>query len=151
MEITASNLNAASIEAFLREREKQRAEEMLKREERAKVEQDRLHEAFMTEDVPPDALDRVALMVRKALENGERQVLVFRFPSNWLPDRGRAIINQEEDWHAHLVGSPQRAYAYFERELKPRGFQVRAQILDWPNGMPGDVGIFLRWKRPNAV
>lgn len=151
MEITASNLNADTIQALLREREKQKAEEMRKREETAQAARDKLHEAFMTEDVPQDALDQVALMVRKAVEMGERQVLVFRFPSNWLPDRGRAIINQEADWHAHLVGIPQRAYAYFERELKPRGFQVHAEIVDWPNGMPGDVSIFLRWKRPNAM
>jgi hypothetical protein len=34
------------------------------------------------------------------------------------------------------------------RELAPRGFQLKAQILDWPGGIPGDVGWFLAWKYP---
>jgi len=29
-------------------------------------------------------------------------------------------------------------------ELQPNGYKVRAQIMDFPGGMPGDVGIFLR-------
>ena len=34
---------------------------------------------------------------------------------------------------------------YFEKELKPLGFRTQARILDYPGGMPGTVGLFLRW------
>jgi hypothetical protein len=30
-------------------------------------------------------------------------------------------------------------------ELKPLGFKLNAQILDYPGGMPGDIGLYLRW------
>jgi hypothetical protein len=150
MDITAQNLSAETIQAFLSEQRTKRHEEDGRREARAKAERDRLHEDFLKLEIPPDALERVALMVRRALEQGERQVLVFQFPSDWLPDQGRSITSRAEDWHAHLDGFARRAYDYYEKELKPRGFQLRAEILDWPNGIPGDVGLFLRWKRADA-
>ena len=59
------------------------------------------------------------------------------------------MTNRDPDWHRVLEGFPQRAYAYFEKELAPRGFQLKAEILDWPGGVPGDVGFFLTWKRPD--
>jgi hypothetical protein len=147
MDITAGNLSIEAIHAFIEDEEKRKAEDQRKHAEAAKTERQRLHEAFLKEEVPRDAMDHVALMVHKAVEMGENEALVFQFPSDWLPDQGRAISSHAADWHEHLVGLAQRAYGYFERELKPRGFQLRAEILDWPGGMPGDVGIFLQWKR----
>jgi hypothetical protein len=38
-----------------------------------------------------------------------------------------------------------KAPDFFEAELKPLGFKSRAQILNYPDGRPGDVGIFLAW------
>ena len=149
MDITAGNLSAEAITAFVEEKKKQKETEKHKHEEAAKAEREKLHQAFLKEDVPGDAMARVALMVRKAVEMGEKQALVFRCPSDWLTDQGRSITNHAADWHEHLEGAVRRAYAYYERELKPRGFQLRAEILDWPDGMPGDVGFFLRWNRPD--
>jgi len=60
---------------------------------------------------------------------------VLQFPSEWLHDQGRAVTNRDPDWHRELEGFPQRAYAHFEKELAPRGFQLKAEILDWPGGI----------------
>ena len=150
MDITAANLSTDTIHAFLNEKERHKAEERRMREQAAKAEREALHKAFLEQDVPVDAMDRVATMVRKAVEMGEEQALVFQVPSDWLSDQGRSITNHAEDWHEHLDGLARRAYAYFEQNLKPRGFRLHAEILDWPNGMPGDVGFFLQWKRSEA-
>jgi len=148
MEITANNFSADAVRALITEKARRLAEEKRQHEESARAEREKLHGTFLREEVPADAMDRVALMVRKALEMGDKQALLFHFPSDWLPDQGRSITNHEPDWHEHLEGFARRAYAYFEQELKPRGFQLHAEILDWPGGMPGEVGFFLRWKRP---
>jgi hypothetical protein len=37
------------------------------------------------------------------------------------------------------------ALRFPSKELEPQGYKLRAQIMDFPGGMPGDVGIFLRW------
>jgi hypothetical protein len=29
--------------------------------------------------------------------------------------------------------------------FRPRGYKLKVQIVDFPNGMPGDVGMFLTW------
>lgn len=71
----------------------------------------------------------------------------MRFPSAYCTDRGRAINNFEPDWPQTLTGFAKKAHAFYEKELAPLGYKVRAQIMDYPDGMLGDVGIFLRWSR----
>lgn len=116
--------------------------------EARRAEQTKLREAFEARDIAPDALERIAALVRRAVDAGEKEALVMRFPSEWLPDEGRSITSHDPAWREKLSGFPKRAYEFFERELASRGFQVKVQILDWPGGMPGDVGWFLTWKRP---
>jgi hypothetical protein len=36
-------------------------------------------------------------------------------------------------------------YLRWERDLKPNGFRLAAPILDFPDGIPGDIGLFLTW------
>jgi len=36
-------------------------------------------------------------------------------------------------------------YDSCERYPRPAGYKLRAQILSYPGGMPGDVGVFLHW------
>ena len=36
-------------------------------------------------------------------------------------------------------------YDFYERHLKALGYKIRVQILNYSDGMPGDVGFFLRW------
>jgi hypothetical protein len=36
-------------------------------------------------------------------------------------------------------------YLGWERDLKPRGFRLAARMVDFPGGMPGDIGLFLIW------
>jgi hypothetical protein len=59
-----------------------------------------------------------------------------------------SITSHDPEWRAKLTGFPKRAHDFYMRELAPRGFQLKAQILDWPGGIPGDVGWFLAWKHP---
>jgi hypothetical protein len=72
-------------------------------------------------------------------------VLALRFPSTYCTDGGRAINSFEPDWPKTLTGFAKRAHEFWQKELEPQGYKVRAQIMDFPGGMPGDVGIFLKW------
>jgi hypothetical protein len=29
--------------------------------------------------------------------------------------------------------------------MQPRGYKLRFQVVDYPDGMPGDIGITLSW------
>jgi hypothetical protein len=72
-------------------------------------------------------------------------VLALRFSCEHCTDRGRAINSFEPDWPKTLTGFAQCAYEFWQKELEPQGYKLRAQIIDFLGGMPGDVGIFLRW------
>jgi hypothetical protein len=113
--------------------------------ERQEAEKRSLREAFMHQDVHPDVHSRVSAVVRRAAERGAQEVLILQFPSSYCNDSGRAINNLEADWPKSLEGFAKHAYAFFEKELRPQGYKLRAQVLDYPGGKPGDIGIFLIW------
>jgi hypothetical protein len=82
---------------------------------------------------------------REAAKAGLKEFLLLRFPSQLCSDGGRAINITEPDWPATLRGEAAELYLRWERELKPQGFHLAAQILDFPGGFPGDAGLFLIW------
>jgi hypothetical protein len=82
---------------------------------------------------------------REAAERGAKEFMLMRFPSQALGDSGRAINAAEPDWAATLRGEPAELYHRWESDLRPHGFHLAARILDFPGGMPGDVGLFLVW------
>jgi len=87
----------------------------------------------------------LATKTRAAAERGEQEVLVMRFPSALCTDKGRAINNMEPDWPTTLMGRPRQAYEFWKGHLQPAKYKLRAMIIDWPGGMPGDVAFFLSW------
>jgi len=147
MNLTGANL---SVQAIWDQVTAHRAEEAAKQraaQAAAKAELDKVHEAFDERVVQPDAMDKIAAVIRRAVVNGEKEALVLRFPTDWLPDQGRAITSHDPEWHRRLEGFPKRAYEFYEKELAPRGFSLRVAVVDYPGGMPGDCGWFLGWKQ----
>jgi hypothetical protein len=127
------------------EKEMEKAKEALEKKRKVDDERHHLRDAFMAQDVHPEVFERVSKVVQSAAERGENEVLAVRFPSEYCTDGGRAINNFEPNWPETLTGFAKRGHEFFKKELEPNGFKVRAQILDFPGGVPGDVGIFLRW------
>jgi CBS domain-containing protein len=82
---------------------------------------------------------------RQAAGAGAKESLLLRFPNELCTDGGRAIDVRGEAWPATLRGEAAEIYLRWERELKPRGFHLVARILEYPDGKPGDVGLFLSW------
>jgi hypothetical protein len=92
-----------------------------------------------------EALRRVGIIIERAVSNGLTEVQVYRFPNVLCTDRGRAINQQEPGWETTLTGLPKEMYQFWARQLRPRGYKIKFQIVDFPDGMPGDVGITLKW------
>jgi hypothetical protein len=87
----------------------------------------------------------VMQLVGQAADRGEHEVQVYRFPSALCSDGGRAINNFEANWDGSLDGRAKLAYEAWRDHLKPLGFGLQARVLDYPGGVPGDVGLFLIW------
>jgi CBS domain-containing protein len=82
---------------------------------------------------------------REAAHRGEKQLMLMRFPCELCSDGGRAINVPESGWASTLRGAAAEMYLRWERDLKPHGFHLSACVLDFPDWMPGDIGLFLVW------
>jgi hypothetical protein len=92
-----------------------------------------------------ERLARAAAIVRRAADNGMIEVLVGRFPNALCTDHGRAINQAEPGWEKTLTGLPKELYEFWEKYMKPRGYRVAFQVIDFPGGVPGDIGVTLKW------
>src|SRR5579863_5205905 len=92
-----------------------------------------------------ERIQRAAAIIKRAADNGKTEVEVGRFPNMLCTDHGRAINQQEQGWEKTLTGVPKELYEFWREHLKPRGYKLRLQIVDFPGGMPGDIGISLSW------
>jgi len=122
-----------------------KVQEQFERVRKEQEEKRALHEAFLARDLDPDVRARVNAVVRRAAEQGLHEVQVVTFPASYCNDQGRRINNTEPDWPDSLQGFAKKAHEFFEAELKPLGFRARAQVLSYPDGELGDVGLFLSW------
>jgi anti-sigma factor RsiW len=112
MALDASNLSVQAIWDTIAQKKQRAEDERRAAEAAAREERDALRAAFDEREVKPEALQRIAALMRRAVENGEKRVLVLQFPSEWLPDSGRGITSRNPDWHLRLEGFPKRAYDY---------------------------------------
>jgi hypothetical protein len=94
-------------------------------------------------------------------DRGENALMFTSFPSSFCTDSGRAInisgeppINEPTDakvhepvWLATLPKGVLTIYAYWKDNLQSGGFGFSARMINYPGGMPGDVGLFFSWPR----
>jgi hypothetical protein len=141
-------LSAKELMAKIAKVEGEKASKAMKAHEAAEAEKqallDRLSRPSGLSD--DEVMEKAAIIVNRAVENGMTSVQVFRFPNHICTDNGRAINQAEEGWEQTLTGVPKEIYDFWQRQLKPRGYHMRFEIIDYPGGMPGDVGIFLSWR-----
>jgi hypothetical protein len=92
-----------------------------------------------------EAIRRALVMIERAISNGLTEVQVYRFPNQLCTDRGRAINQQEPGWEKTLQGVPKEIYDLWDRHFRNRGYKLRSEIVNFPGGVPGDVGLYLKW------
>jgi hypothetical protein len=141
--------SAADIRHRMAEREAARAAEELRhskeQEEKQKAVMEEFHKPF---DRSSEQLMKVVMqLVSHAAESGQIEVQVYRFPNAMCSDRGRRINNSEPNWETTLEGRPKFAYEFWRDHLRPLGFHLKAEVLEYPGGMPGDIGFILTWNQ----
>lgn len=139
-------LSATELRAYVARHRREEHDDELQQRQKADAARRRLIDQLsqrieITEAMVADCM----LRIREAAAAGKTELLILRFPSDMCADSGRAINNDEPGWERTLVGVPQQVVEFWEQQLRPRGFRCRARILDYPDGMPGDVGMFYAW------
>ena len=129
------------------QKEAEKASEYMRHQAAAEAEKkaliDRLKKPSGVSD--EEALGRLMVVIQRAISNGLTEVQVSRFPNTLCTDGGRAINNMERGWETTLTGVPREMYLFWQRQLRDKGYRLRVQIVDFPKGMPGDVGMTLSW------
>jgi hypothetical protein len=143
-------MSAADLRSYMIEMQMAKASKSVEGMDRAeKARQDLIKRLAENIDLTPERLKEIMQplksKLRAAAERGQTELMVMRFPNALCTDKGRAINNSDPAWPETLTGRPRQAYELWRDQLKPAGFRLSAMIIDWPGGLPGDVGFFLKW------
>lgn len=132
--------------------EKQMAE--MERRQKIQEAEENKRAAFTSEFLGSHVTDEERAMIRRlvmnAVKDGKMEAMVYSFPSQLCTDEGRAINNGDPDWPDTLRGKARELYDRYKAQAQPQGYVLKAMIINFPGGMPGDVGLFLNWA-PKAV
>lgn len=137
--------SAAELLGLARREKEEEKDKAARAREAAEEERKRRLDRLRTEPLRPADIAAFVDHVMDAARRGETRVLAYRFPSEICADEGRAINNNLPNWPDTLVGQPREIYAYWRSRLKPAGYRLSVQILDYPQGIPGDAGFIFSW------
>ena len=138
---------AKALMQRIAQKEADKASEYMRQQTAAEAEKKALIERLSKPSGVSDdeGIRRAIQIIQRAAVNGLTEVQVFRFPNTLCTDHGRAINNQEPGWENTLTGVPKEIYMLWQRHFRAKGYKLHCQIVDFPHGMPGDVGMTLSW------
>ena len=139
--------SAKDLQKKLALAESEKAAEAARREAAEEAEKKAMLDHFAKPSGVSDEerMKRAAIVIQRAVGNGLTEVFVGRFPNQICTDRGRAINQVEPGWEETLTGLPKELYDFWQKYLRERGYKLKVQIVDFPGGMPGDIGMTLSW------
>jgi hypothetical protein len=92
-----------------------------------------------------ERIRRALTIIERGVSNGLTEVQFYRFPNELCTDRGRAINQAEPGWPETLTGVPKEIYQTWNKYFREKGYKLKVEIVDYPNGIPGDIGMSLKW------
>jgi hypothetical protein len=141
----AAPVTAEELRMQILQKEMEKASAAEKAREVEKKKHSQFADDFLTGHMSDEELAMIRRLVLNAVNDGKFEAMVYSFPSSLCSDGGRAINSGHPDWPETLQG---KAKAFFERYqsfAKPAGYKLKAMIINFPGGIPGDVGFFLNW------
>lgn len=102
-------------------------------------------EQMMTAGLSEASWQHMLRNARAAAQKGEEEQLLLRFPCELCTDHGRAVNAPDPSWPTTLRGLAAEVFMRWKRDLQPQGFSLVARVVEFPDGLPGDIGLFLEW------
>lgn len=139
-----------SLDGLIAQREARRAQKRAEDEEAQRRQREaaaRYAEAFEAYQLTADDKDAIMTKIAKAFADGEKELMLFAFPCELCTDGGRRINNSLDGWEETLPGAAKRVHEFWRDDLHARGFRFFARVISYPDGMPGDVGVFFSWPK----
>ncbi|NKL32430.1 hypothetical protein GFL49_00960 [Rhizobium leguminosarum bv. viciae] len=124
----------------------------MQRDDKVKAREAKKHAEFVDDffrkHVGDKERDIIRRVVMKAAADGKYEAMVYSFPSSFCTDSGRAINSARPEWPTTLQGKAKEIYDLFVEVARPHGYKLKAMVISFPGGMPGDIGFFLNWEAP---
>ena len=144
-EFGAPPITAADLRMRMAEHELEDAKKAMAMRQKIAKEQEEFRQYFMNSEVTEEDRQRLRSRVTRLAEQGQSEMCVLTFSSDFCSDGGRAINNFMSDWPTTLTGRAAKLYEIWERNVKLLGFKLEARVLNYPDGIVGDIGLFLKW------
>ncbi|MFK4772181.1 hypothetical protein [Rhizobium sp. ZW T2_16] len=141
--MSAADLRKHALEHQLREIERSQGHKAAEAAKHAEF-----VDTFFDKKIGDDERALMKRLVMRAALDGKLEALIFSFPSDLCTDSGRAINNGSPAWEDTLQGKAKEVLELFQQVAKPKGYGLKGVIINFPAGMPGDVGLFLTWDPP---
>ncbi len=142
---SAKDLRMQVLQREMEEMEKERKLKALDEKKHADFAGD-----FLEKHVSEEEIAVVRRLVANAVKDGKFEAMVYSFPSDLCTDSGRAINSGDKDWPNTLQGKAKEFFERYQTFGKPQGYKMKAMIINFPGGVPGDVGFFLNWAPDDA-
>jgi hypothetical protein len=143
--VSAEALRMMMLEKQMKEVDEQMARQKIEQQKRAQFAED-----FLKGHLGEEERAMIRRVVMQAVSAGKLEALVYTFPSELCTDSGRAINSADPDWPSTLQGKAKELFEVYKNTAQPQGYKLKASIINFPGGMPGDVGFFLSWA-PDAA
>ena len=138
-------MSAKELRSRMAEKELEQANKAMAQREQAEKEAAEFKDYFMGSEVTDDDRRRIREKAARLAEQGQTEICVLTFPSDFCSDSGRAINNFEPDWQKTLTGRAAKIFELWEQNAKPLGYKLEARVLNYPQGIIGDIGLYVRW------
>lgn len=139
---------AADLIDIAEKRQQEQRQEEIHRLHMERIKRDLEIQEIQHSPFDDDMIETVIKRLKQAAQAGESKTIAYRFPSEACSDKGRSINNALRKWENSLVGQPKEFYEFYRRELYPKGYRLRASILNYPGGKLGEVGFTISWEAP---
>lgn len=140
-----ATLSAAGFHNLVSHHEQELAQEREQQQRRSEQKQHKDAQQFLAKRLTDDDWQRMIDSALAAATRGEEECLLLRFPAEVCRDHGRAINAPDPAWPETLRGMASEVFLRWRSELRPQGFVLHARVVEFPNGIPGDIGLFLAW------
>jgi len=148
IDTTATPMSAEALRLSMlqKEMDKMDQERALREAEEKKLA--RFTQDFLHKHVTEEEVAMVRRLVANAVKDGKMEAMVYSFPSDLCTDSGRAINNYDPNWPETLQGKAKEFFDRYQNLAKPQGYTLKAMVINFPGGVPGDIGLFLNWAPP---
>lgn len=148
IDTTSVPMSAEALRMSILEREMEKMEAERKARDAGERKLAEFTRDFLENHVSEEEIAMVRRLVANAVKDGKMEAMVYSFPSALCTDSGRAINNNDPAWPETLQGKAKEFMDRYKRLAKPQGYSLKAMVINFPGGIPGDIGLFLNWSPP---